>query len=162
MMNEYPEYLQPVKFIREDQAEYETPDTWDTDLSTKDREILEKVFTKGLRSYHNDIERLLGLEEAIFLSQLRYLLKHNKRGIIVKDPRGRWAAFYNSYDQWLQLMPKMSKRKLQNIIGRLEKLDIIWTKRGPWQKYYGINFKALAFFLQYPEQLKEFQKKLFK
>src|SRR3990167_1490510 len=98
---------------------------------------------KDLRMFNIKLAELFGLNEAIFLHQLRGSLKYDKRSREIHDHRGRWVGFYNSYDSWLKIFPMFSRMTLRRTINRLEKAEILISKRGPWQKYYGINFRAI-------------------
>ena len=148
-----------------DEAESIAAAAWGEDfsLTAEDKQTLEEVFAAGeRRSYHLGVEKLLGLKEAIFLSQLRWLLKNNekrRKQRFISDYRGKWPAVYNTYNQWHEMLPSFSRSTIKRIITRLEKLQILLVKRAPWQKYYGINFKALAYFLQNPKDLTKLERK---
>ena len=153
MMNEENELI--------DEAESIVAKAWGEDFvpTEKELEILNQVFnSKHSRIIYLPLVSLLGLTEGIFVSQLRGMLKYGKSRRVIEDHRGKWWAIYNTYDEWLKILPFCSRISLQRLIRRLEKTEIILSKRTPGGKYYGLNFRALAYFLQNPEKLKKLLK----
>jgi len=61
----------------------------------------------------------IGLNEAIFLQQLNYLLQHSKN---LYDDR-KWV--YNSYKQWQEMFPFFSNVTVRRNIESLEKKGLI-------------------------------------
>lgn len=134
------------------------------ELTPEEVEVLKPYFdtkdNKNSRMFIMETARIFGLEESIFLQQLRgILLKSDKRRVIT-DKRGNWRAIYNSYEKWVEILPIFSKRSFRRMINKLEKLDIILTKQTPHSKYYGINWKAVVYYVQHPEELEKDRNKL--
>jgi len=112
---------------------------------------------KNIRMFNIELVQLLGLTEAIFLHQLRGTLKYDSRTKMTGDYRGEWLSFYNDYSEWLKIIPICSKNTLIRAINRLELLEIIISQRSPRKKKYGINFKALLYFVENPKELPRFE-----
>ena len=135
-----------------------------SELSAEEWERVNNLFeskrkdNKDLRMFNTQLAMVFGLNEAIFLHQLRGILKYDSRAKVIHDYRGSWKGFFNNYKGWLKVLPMLSKSTLERTVARLEKLQILYSKRGPWQKYYGINFKALLYFLDHPEDMKQLLK----
>ena len=63
------------------------------------------------------LAEVVGLEEAIILQQLHYLLINKKNGKVIHGKR--WI--YNTYSGWLEYFPWMTERTLRRYFTRLEK-----------------------------------------
>ena len=141
-----------------DEAESIVAKAWGEDFvpTEKELEILNQAFdSKHSRIIYLPLVSLLGLMEGIFVSQLRGMLKYGKSRRVIEDHRGKWWAIYNTYDEWVKILPFCSHRSFRRIISKLEKVGIVYSKRIPTGKYYGLNFRALAYFLQNPEKLRK-------
>lgn len=135
------------------------------ELTKEEEDLLLDIFdTKDknqVRLFNNKLVRLVGLKEAIFLHQLRGFLRYNKKLKNVESPNGYWKAVYESYDQWLEILPIFkSVIGFKKMVYTLEKLGLVLSKRIPYGKFYGIDFKALAYYLKNPEEFEKVKKKL--
>lgn len=112
-----------------------------------------KIIRQGhYLSIHKPSASLLGLLEACFLCQLDFFIsKSRSKDELKVNRRRRWV--YNTYDQWLEMLPDCSRSTLKRAIKRLEKFGIVLSRREPWRKYYSINYEAWAYFLENPEAL---------
>ena len=61
----------------------------------------------------------IGLEKAIILQQLHWLLRDKRNGKVLRGRRGKWI--YNTYKQWKEFFPWMSERVLMRHFTQLEK-----------------------------------------
>lgn len=90
---------------------------------------------------------IIGVNEAIFVQQLHYWLKKSEH-----EFEGRkWV--YNTYDQWVGQFPFWKKKKIQRIILKLEKMDIVKSrqvKASEWNqtKWYTLNYDAIEACIQ--------------
>lgn len=86
----------------------------------------------------------IGLNEAIILQQLHFLLRMPKNGKVHKGKR--WI--YNTYAGWrAQYFPFWSEKTIERILGRLEKLDLVEScqpeGRRSRRKHYRLNEEAI-------------------
>ncbi len=87
--------------------------------------------------YQPTLARIIGLNEAIFVQQLKYWLNMSKN---THDGR-RWV--YNSQDDWLKQFPFWSKRTLQRILTNLMEQGIIICANLNKSKFDKTNWYSL-------------------
>lgn len=87
----------------------------------------------------------VGLEAAVILQQLHFLLRDGKNGKVLSDGN-RWI--YNSYKGWREHFPWMTEITLRRVFTRLEKEGAIKSCRPRGdvsrRKYYRLIRKANA------------------
>ncbi|MSO14644.1 hypothetical protein [Rickettsiales endosymbiont of Trichoplax sp. H2] len=105
------------------------------------------ISTPSYKNYNNmrvintSFANILGIENALFLNQLRYWL--HKCGRTIKNLPGKWI--YNSINSWKLQFPYLSEYKIRKIIRYLEDYELIISKKinaHKWNhtKWYSINF----------------------
>jgi len=81
----------------------------------------------------------IGLEEAIVVQQIHFLLRNPGNGRVVNGRR--WI--YNTYEQWLEVFPFWSSATLRRIFGRLEEMHLVVSCQPEGgvsrRKYYRLN-----------------------
>lgn len=89
------------------------------------------------------LAQAIGLEEAIIVQQLHYLLRKPKNGRTVNGEK--WI--FNTYEQWQSMFPWWSLRTVRRIFEGLEKAGIIITTqpegRISRRKYYRLNLAVV-------------------
>lgn len=88
---------------------------------------------------------LLGLEQAVVLQQLYWLLQNPKNGKTLGDGE---RYIFNTYEGWQVIFPWLSERSLRRVFGELEERGIVMTCQpdGSFsrRKYYRVSVGAIA------------------
>lgn len=87
---------------------------------------------------------IIGLNEAIVLQQVHYMLQNNKLGKKVNGRR--WI--YNSYQKWQEVFPFLSERTIQRVFLHLEKEGLLLAGQynamaSDRTKWYSVDYDAL-------------------
>ncbi|MDG6896507.1 hypothetical protein A6A19_00405 [Actinobacillus delphinicola] len=90
-----------------------------------------------------NLAKLIGLNEAIVLQQIHYLLK------ISKNYRDGYKWVYNSFEQWVEIFPFWSMSTIKRIFKSLENSDLVISSSNQNKlkfdktKWYRINYSKL-------------------
>tara|TARA_R110000868_G_scaffold253540_1_gene510113 strand:- start:1158 stop:2030 length:873 start_codon:yes stop_codon:yes gene_type:complete len=91
------------------------------------------------------LARLLGLEQAVVLQQLYWLLQNPRNGKVLGDGE---RYIFNTYEGWQVIFPWLSERSLRRVFGELEDRGIVMTCQpdGSFsrRKYYRVLVGAVA------------------
>jgi hypothetical protein len=91
------------------------------------------------------LAKLLGIEHAVVLQQLYWLLQNKNNGKELADGE-RWI--FNTYEQWTEHFPWLSERALRRVFGDLEERGIVLSCQPEGlvsrRKYYRVSVGALA------------------
>ena len=68
-----------------------------------------------------ELAKAIGVEEALILQQLHWLLRDKRNGKMVNGKR--WV--YNTYEGWLEYFPWMTVRTIRRYFKRLESMGAI-------------------------------------
>lgn len=94
------------------------------------------------------LAEVLGLNEAIFLSQLQYWIRSKEEHEDNSTVRDGKVWIFNSYEQWREQLPFFSKNTLIRTINNLEEKGIVISgvfnaKRYDKRKWYTIDYQKL-------------------
>lgn len=94
--------------------------------------------------FQPSLATVIGVEEAVILQHIHYLLKDKSNGKTIKGER--WI--YNTYEEWIsRWFPWMSVITLKRKIRKLEKMELLESCQPEGgisrKKYYRINSTTL-------------------
>lgn len=84
----------------------------------------------------------VGLNEAIILQQLHYWLRNKKSGEVI----GGVKWIFNSFDEWVEQFPFLSKRTVERSFAKLEAMRIVLSEQfggRDRRNYWRIDYDAL-------------------